>query len=83
MTIFAFSAAKDGDVMLASVKADDKDTATVIALIKAGEFHGFDADENPDDHDDGVPHETWFGGFVITPFVELEQFSDAGPRDQD
>src|SRR3546814_6509498 len=51
--------------MLANVKADDLDVATDIALTKAGEYHGFNVDEHPDDHDDGVPHEDWFGGFQI------------------
>ena len=81
MTVFAFAAAKDGDIMLASVSADNLDIATDIALTKAGEFHGFDADENPSDHDDGVPHEDWFGGFSIQPIFELNQFRDTDPAE--
>jgi hypothetical protein len=79
MPVFAFAAAKDGDLMLASVRADDIDVATDIALTKAGEYHGFDANENPGEHEDGVPHESWFGGFKIEPIFELDQFSDTDP----
>lgn len=83
MPIFTFAAAKDGDVMLANVKADDLDVATDIALTKAGEYHGFNVDEHPDDHDDGVPHEDWFGGFQIKLSNDLTFFSDTDPDEEE
>src|SRR3546814_8673859 len=74
MPIFTFAAAKDGDVMLANVKADDLDVAPAIALPTAGEYHGFNVAAHPDDHHDGVPHADWFGGFPIKLSNDLTFF---------
>lgn len=72
MAVYVYAAARDGEIQLSSVEADDEHEARGKALEFAGEFHDFDPDAYPEDHEDGIPNEDWFDGFELTSLLEIE-----------